>query len=208
MTSAHAALDAAAIAAVKLAAERPWRDVTLRDIAEAAGVPMATLYGAARSKDDVLDAIRARLDKAAAETLEHDSKTSARERVFDAAMARFDVMEKERVGLVSILQSELASPLNAARLWPGAARTARWLLELAGVDTAGPVGAARVHGFTLILARTTRAWLADDQGDLSRTMATLDRALRDAETWRERFRRARRPRGNGEEAAQGDASAD
>ena len=54
------------------------------------------------------------------------------------------------------------------------------------MDTAGPAGAARTQGMVAILARTMRAWLKDDAGDLSRTMATLDRALRDVESWKER----------------------
>jgi AcrR family transcriptional regulator len=198
-------LAAAAVAAVALAAERPWRDVTLRDVVRESGLPMAAFYGVARSKDDVVDAMLARLDKATAETLELDSGASLRERVFDAAMARFDAMEKDRAGVASILRAEVSSPLGAARMWPRASRTARWLLELAGVDTSGALGAARVQGFTLILARATRAWLKDDGGDLSRTMATLDRALRDAEAWGERLSGAR-PKAEGETASHGEAT--
>lgn len=174
-----------------LAATRPWREIALRDIAEAAGTPMTALYGVARSKDDILDAVMTRLDKEASEGLELDRAASVRERVFDAAMARFDAMEKRRAGIVSIVREETARPLGLALMWPRVLRTARWILELAGVDTAGAVGAARTHGFALMLAHATRAWLADDAGDLSRTMATLDRALRDLEAWKERFPRRR-----------------
>jgi AcrR family transcriptional regulator len=187
MTDKADPLGAAAVAAVGLAAERPWRDVTLRDVAQASGFPMAAFYGVARSKDDIVDAVLARLDKTTAETLEIEADAPLRERVFDAAMARFDAMESERTGIASILSAEVSTPLGAARMWPRATRTARWLLELAGVDTSGAVGAARVQGFALILARATRAWLKDGAGDLSRTMATLDRALRDAEAWGERL---------------------
>jgi hypothetical protein len=148
---------------------------------------MAALYGVAASKDDVLDAVAARLDRAAAEAVEIDRDASMRERLFDAAMARFDAMEARRAGVVSILKAEAAKPASATRLLPRALRTARWLMELAGVDTAGPVGLARAGGFALILGRTTQAWLGDDAGGLAKTMASLDRSLRDFEDWRERF---------------------
>ncbi len=193
-------LAVAADAALALAAERPWRDIALRDVAAAARLPMTAFYGVVRSKDDVVDALFARLDRAAAAALEAERPAGeARERVFDAAMARFDAMEQERAGLASILSDELSRPLSAARLWPRAARTARWLLELAGVDTSGAAGAARVQGFTAILARATRAWLEDEAGDLSRTMATLDRTLRDVETWRARLASVRRRASRGAE---------
>ncbi len=187
MTDQAALLEAVADAAVSLAAERSWDEVALRDIAEAAGVPMARLYGVVASKDDVLDAIAARLDRAAAKDLEIDRAAPMRERLFDAAMARFDAMEERRAGLVSIIEAESAKPEAVVRFLPRGLKTARWLMELAGVDTAGPVGLARASGFALILGRTTRAWLKDDAGGLARTMASLDRSLRDLETWRERI---------------------
>lgn len=182
--------DAAALAALSLAADRPWRDITLRDIAEAAGLKMTALYGVVRSKDDVIDALMRHFDRAAADELDLDADGSVRERVFDASMARFDAMDEHRAGLVAIIDAQLQNPLGVARMWPRAMRTARWLLELAAVDTSGAVGAARVQGFTAVLARTTRAWLRDDAGDLAKTMSTLDRALRDVEEWSERLRGA------------------
>ena len=45
MTAEHAVLDAAAEAALRLAAERPWREVTLRDIAAAAAVMIRGVLG-------------------------------------------------------------------------------------------------------------------------------------------------------------------
>ncbi|MGD2131588.1 MAG: TetR family transcriptional regulator [Maricaulaceae bacterium] len=200
----------AAEAALKLAAGTPWRKLTLREIVDAAGLSMTDAYGVFSSKDDVLGAIAALLDRAAADELDLDPDAAERERVFDAAMARFDAMEARRDGLVSILAEETSAPLKAALLWPRAARTARWLLELAGVDTSGPLGAARVQGFVLVLARATQAWLKDEAGDLSKTMAALDRALADVESWRERFSPAawRRKTRRGSEADDGAEAAE
>jgi AcrR family transcriptional regulator len=202
MTDTAALRDAIADAALTLAASRPWSDISLRDLAEAAGSPMAGLYGAIASKDDVLDAIAARLDRSAADGLEIEREAPVRERLFDAAMARFDAMEARRAGLASILRAEMGRPLAAAARWPRLLRTARWLMELAGEDSGGPLGLARANVFAAVLARTTGAWLEDDGGDLARTMATLDRALRDLESWRERMR----PRGRTSDAASGAAT--
>jgi AcrR family transcriptional regulator len=201
MTDRAALLDSVADAAVSLAAERPWDEVALRDIAAAAELPMAALYGVVASKDDVLDAVAARLDREAADDLEIDRDAPVRERLFDAAMARFDAMEARRAGLVSILKAEAAKPAAAARALPRGLRTARWLMELAGVDSSGPMGLARAGGVVLILGRTTQAWLEEEAGGLAKTMAALDRALRDLETWRERFSPARGSKAPSEDAA-------
>ncbi|MCG8440186.1 MAG: hypothetical protein MI723_00105, partial [Caulobacterales bacterium] len=101
--------------------------------------------------------------------------------------ARFDAMEPHRAGLAPILSSARRDPLLAARLHRARLRTARWLLEIAGVDSSGGAGMARTHGFAVILARVTREWLRDEAGDLSRTMRALDRALRSVEGWRARW---------------------
>lgn len=187
MTDRAALLDSVADAAAELAGTRPWDQVALRDIAVAAELPMAALYGVVASKDDVLDAVAARLDRAAAEAVEIDRDAPVRERLFDAAMARFDAMEARRAGLASILKAEVRRPGAGARALPRGLRTARWLMELAGVDSSGPVGIARAGGFALILARVAQTWVDDDEGGLAKTMAALDRALRDLDAWRERF---------------------
>lgn len=190
------ALDRAADAALALAAELGWERLTLAQIAQRAGLPMDALYGRATSKADVLDVLARRFDRAAAATYHPELDETVRERVFDAAMARFDAMEPHRAGLVAIMERVDRDPALAARAWRSTVDTARWLLELADVDTAGPAGFARVRVFAAVLVRTTRAWMRDDSGDQARTMARLDRQLRDisgfANAMRRRWRRDRR----------------
>lgn len=180
-------LEALADAALRLAAEQDWSALSLREIADAAEAPLDRVYGVVRSKADIIDAIAVRFDRAAARGLELEPGASARERVFDAAMARFDAMEPHRAALASIVKGARGDPAYAARGLAMLSRTSRWLLELAGVDTSGMAGFARAKGFSAILARVGRVWLKDEGGDLSRTMASLDRALRDVEDWAERW---------------------
>ena len=175
-------------AALALAAETDWRRVTLRTIAQRAAVSLTDLYGVVRSKADILDELARRFDRAAVNELDLDPGASARERVFDAAMARFDAMEPHRAGLAPILQAATGDLGSAARGFLSLKRSARWLLELAGVSTDGLAGVARVQGFTPILGRAGRAWLKDEGGDLSLTMRQLDRDLRDVVDWGERLK--------------------
>ena len=48
-------LDRASASALELAADRPWGEISLRDIARAAGVSFAELYARADGKDALLD---------------------------------------------------------------------------------------------------------------------------------------------------------
>ena len=66
------------------------------------------------------------------------------------------------------------------------------MLEGAGIDSSGLAGAVRVRGLALIWLATFRVWLDDDEAGLAKTMAELDRRLRQAERVIESVRRGDR----------------
>jgi hypothetical protein len=68
-------LDRAGDAALKLAGDRPWPEISLRDIALEAGASFAELYVAADSKAGVLDALGRRFDRAALDAADAQSRT-------------------------------------------------------------------------------------------------------------------------------------
>ena len=90
-------LDAAIDAALALAAERPWREVSLREIAERAGVDFAELYAEAPAKPLLVLRLSQQLDRAALATAATPSD-DVHDRLFDAAMARVEAMEPHRDG--------------------------------------------------------------------------------------------------------------
>ena len=160
-------LDKAADAALALAAERPWREVSLRDIAERAQVPLADLYARATSKWGLMARLSDRFDRAALETAATPSD-DVHDRLFDATMARVEAMEPHREALIAIVRSD--TPVMLA---PHLPRTARAILEAAGVDATPP----RILAMTAVWARTVQVW-RDDEGALNRTMAEIDKRLK------------------------------
>ena len=160
-------LDRAADILLILAAERPWRDISLRAIAEAAGLPLADLYGRADSKGALLAYLSARFDKAALATAATASD-DVHDRLFDAVMARIEAMEPHRAALVAIARD--AGPLALVAHFPP---TARAILEAAGVDASPP----RLAAMTALWARAAQVW-RDDEGALNRTMAEIDKRLK------------------------------
>jgi hypothetical protein len=160
-------LDPAVAALLALVAERPWPEITLRDIAERAGLDLADLYGEARGKPAILWRLSEALDVAALRTARTPSE-DVHDRLFDAAMARLEAMEPHRAALVAISR-------QAPRLLIGAhfPATARAILEAAGVPATPP----RIAAMALVWARIAQVW-RDDTGALNRTMAELDKRLR------------------------------
>lgn len=167
MAEEHDILETAAEAALALASERSWREVSLRDIAERAGVPFADLYAKAPGKPLLLLRLSLQLDRAALETAATDSD-DPHDRLFDATMARVEAMEPRRAGLLSMARGE--NPLAIATHLP---LTARAILEAAGVSATPP----RLAAMTLVWARVAQVW-RDDEGALNRTMAEIDKRLR------------------------------
>ena len=85
-------LERAAEAALRLAAERPWGEIALRDIARAAGLGFAELYARAPGKSALLDRLSRRFDQAALAAAEEDVAEGAEvhDRLFEAVMARLE----------------------------------------------------------------------------------------------------------------------
>ena len=167
-------LDRAAEAAQALARDRPWGEIALRDIARAAGLPFAELYARAPGKAALLDRLSRRFDREALIQAEDDVAPDAEvhDRLFEAVMARLEAMAPHRDALIAIARAE-----GIAVLGPRMPRTAHALLEAAGIDTDGPRGALRVAAMTAVWLRTLQVW-RDDEGALNRTMAEIDKRLR------------------------------
>lgn len=164
-------LDRGADALLVLAADRPWRDITLRDVAERAGVGFADLYARAPGKAALLWRLSSRFDRSAFAAAASDDQPSAKDRLFEAFMARLEAMEPHRAVLISLARG--AGPGVFAPRLP---ITVRGLLEASGIDTSGPRGALRLAAFTAAWARTLQVW-RDDEGALNRTMAEIDKLL-------------------------------
>jgi len=167
MTAAEDILDRAAAAALALASDKPWHFIALRDIALKAEIPFAELYALASGKGAVLAHLSTRFDRAALGTVSADEATP-HDRLFDAAMARLEAMEPHRAALIAIASSE--GVVVSALRFP---KTARAILEAGGVE-ATPV---RLAAMTAVWARTVQVW-RDDEGALNRTMAELDKRLK------------------------------
>lgn len=168
-------------AALATAASRGWRRLALADVASAAGVGLAEAYAAYPSKAALLRAIVGLHDRAVLEGGPADAEETARDRLFEVVMRRFDSLQSHRAGMRAIVRDVVRDPLAMAALGPGLLRALVWMLEAAGLPPQGPAGPARVAGLGLVYLAALRAWSDDDSPDLARTMAALDRALREAE---------------------------
>ncbi len=169
-------------AALELAATAGWRDLTMRDVAEASGVSLAELHAVYPTRSAILKAFSARIDAAvlAGDTGDLGDE-SPRDRLFDVIMRRLDVLSAHRKAAWSIIRASLGNPASALQGFCLTQSSMRWMLEAAGIDAGGPAGALRTKGLMLVWLDVIRVWQSDESEDMARTMAHLDKRLAMAE---------------------------
>lgn len=164
-------------AALTVTARIGWVSVTMTDVAREAGVSLADTLKHFRSKSALLTALLTRTDRRLLEGTQVDSDEPVRDRLFEVIMRRFDILQPHKSAVTAMLRDLPRDPLSAMTLLPQFALSMLWMLEAAGVSTAGPLGFLRAQGLAVVYLTTLRVWMTDDTQDMSRTMAALDKAL-------------------------------
>jgi AcrR family transcriptional regulator len=165
-------------AMLKLAAERRFEDIAIREIAAEAGVSLADFRDAFPSKGATLAGFSRRIDRAVLATpLGELANSSPRDRLFDVLMRRLDAMAPYRAALRGISAWVRRDPTALLAMNQLTVNSMRFMLEAAEIESDGPAGAVKVQGLAFAWARVFAIWLEDAPPDFSKTMAALDREL-------------------------------
>jgi len=155
-----------------------WRNLSYAEIAKDAGLSLAAAYQAYPSKGAILLGITRDIDARLFASLEEDPLDgSAKDRLFDLLMRRFDVLNDHREAYAALAWELPRTPIEAGCLMFQLRRSLANMLEAAGLSASGLRGAFRIEGLGAIYAAALRVWLKDDSADLSKTMAELDKRL-------------------------------
>jgi len=188
----------AALAALHLAADRRWSDITLSDVATASGLSLSDLYPMT-GVEALIPEIERHFDRAmSAEGV--GSGDLDREKLFDVIMLRFEAMEAHRAGSVSMLSYIDANPVRRASALYRRRNTARWALVSAVLEASDNplLSQAAEVSLAWTIWQAEQAWMEDTDKDFARTMAKLDKGLRD---WESRLDRLKNPFGMGKRRA-------
>jgi len=174
-------------ALLALAAERPWAEIGLADVAAEAGLSLSGLRGLFPSKGAILAAYSRRVDQAVLDGIDEGmTEEPARERLFDVLMRRIDMLAPHKAAIREISEAFSFDPLALAAWNRVATNSMQWMLVAAGIGAEGPLGALRAQGLALAWSRILRVWLKDEDEGAALTMKEVDRQLRSGERWMER----------------------
>ncbi len=173
---------AAIDALMSLVADNGWQNVELAQVADKAMIPLSTLRDLFPSKGAMLAGFGRMLDKAVLDSANPDLiGEPAHERVFDLMMRRIDAMAPYKPALVEIRRAMRRDLLSAAALNQSALNSWRYLLGSVGIPVEDSLGMLKIQGAVLVFARTADAWLDDADETMAKTMATLDKELKNGE---------------------------
>jgi AcrR family transcriptional regulator len=165
-------------ALMHLAAEEPWDMISLSSIAQKAGLSLGEMRDLFPSKGALLGSFVRRIDRVVLDGTPKDmSDESPRERVLDVMMRRFDALMPYRAALRSITRGMERDPLGLLALNQQGLNSWRYMLEAAGIETNGPLGAVKVQGAIVVFARAFKTFLDEEDPALTKTMAALDKEL-------------------------------
>jgi AcrR family transcriptional regulator len=165
-------------ALMALAAEQPFEDISISAIAERAGVSLADFRDAFPSKGAVLAGFSRRIDRLVLEKKSDDlAGEDSKERLFDVLMRRLEAMAPYKEGLRGISRWVRREPLSALAVNRLAVNSMRFMLEAAGIESEGAVGALKLQGLVFAWARVLEVWFDDESEDHAKAMAALDREL-------------------------------
>lgn len=166
---------------LQVAGERGWSDLTLEMVAEHAGLTSSEIIRLYPDKRRILNALADRFERLADETVDaeaRDPSLPVPERLFDAIMTRFELLQEHRDGYAAILGAARSDPCMAfaglARLSPAMGM----VLRQTGLGARGPLGCLRRKVLGALYFSVLQVWLNDESEDLGPTMAALDKRLR------------------------------
>jgi hypothetical protein len=166
-----------AVAAFRLLASHPWRDLTLASVSRAAKMPFAQVLKIAPLRADMIAIL---LHETERETVRRyrpePGQRKARDRVFDVVMSWFDVQQPRKKGLGNLYRDLARDPITLLVLRGHILRISAGFLALAEAD-AGLASTLRAAGLAAVVARSIPVWLEDDR-EMGKTMAQLERDLR------------------------------
>jgi len=194
--------DAIVAAFLRLVAERPFSEVTVRAIAEEAGVSLAVLNRHFATRGAILRAFSHGIDQAVLAADVSDMADEApRDRLFDILMTRLDALAPHREALRGLMAAARRDPQLALTLNGIATGSLTWMLAAAGVSVRGWRGRIAVESLAFSYAKVVRVFLSEEDPGMPRTMAALDEALKQLEARHARLARLFGPAVSAERAA-------
>ena len=132
-------------------------------------------------KNDLLKNINRYVDSLLINDMKSIEQSSTKDMLFEVLMARFDILQQNRISIIKIYESFKKSPHQIFNLLPSFLESMIVTAELAKFNVNGLKGSIRLKGLIVVYFATFLLWLDDKTASLEKTMTGLDKNLDYAE---------------------------
>lgn len=166
-------------AAFALAERMAWNQIGMGAIARQAELSLSQLLQNAPSKTAIIENFARDIDQAMVLVFEkHPADGEPHDRLFEVMLKRLEILAPYKYSVESILKGASAEPPESLRLMQSTYDSVGWMISAARVEEdAAWQGLGRL-GLLRLYLRVLAIWIKDDAG-MARSMAALDRGLRD-----------------------------
>lgn len=154
-----------------------WAHFSFAKASQESGIPLRVFHKEFSSPADVMVHLFRKIDKEVFKNLDLSEDLSPKDALFDILMNRFEAAEPYKHVLKSFWDTWIFIPEETPSLVSQGFSSMTWMLEAAHLESRGITGFLRIQGLTTLYLLTLRVWLKDDNPDLSKTMAFLDKGL-------------------------------
>ena len=134
-----------------------------------------------KNKNYLLKNINKYIDFKLRDDLKNIDQSSKKDMIFEILMSRFDILQKNRLSIISIFKSFKKTPNDFIILLPSFIDSIIMIAKNANVSTSGLLGRINIKGILIIYFSTFLIWIKDDTDSLEKTMNSLDQNLDKAE---------------------------
>ncbi len=157
--------------------KKSWNKLTLNDVLEK-NIKNKKFFN---SKNDLLKNLNRYVDNILIEKMKYLENSSKKDMLFEVLMARFDILQENRISFIKIFEEIKKSPNKILKLFPSFLESMIVTAELAKFNVNGLRGTIRLKGLFFIYLITFNSWVDDKSTSLEKTMNALDKNLDKAE---------------------------
>ena len=153
--------------------KKSWDKLTLDDVLDKKVKKQKII----NTKNDLLKNINRYVDNSLIEKTKNIESSSTKDMLFEVLMARFDILQENRISFIKIFEALKKSPKKILKLFPSFLESMIVTAELAKFNVNGVKGAIKLKGLFLVYLITFYSWIDDNTFSLEKTMNALDKNL-------------------------------
>ena len=170
-----------ALSTLALLKDHSWKKISLKLVFEKGKIDYRKGYQVIKQKNDILILINEYIDDLVIESIQKIEESTVHDKLFEALMARFEVLNLHRVSIIKIFKHIINNPDLIIFFLPLLSKSLNMMIDLTNINWNGIYGKIKLEFFILIYVAIFMVWVKDETTNLDKTMVAVDKYLNNIE---------------------------